>query len=48
MYGRKRRILKECMDMCVCLYMYNIFKNTKIKAAKNIRCLFCYYSLFER
>ena len=33
--------------ICVCLYMYNIFENTKIKPAKNIIQLFCYCSSFE-
>lgn len=32
--------------MCACLYMYNIFKNTKIKPAKNIQ-LFCFCNLCE-
>ena len=31
---------------CACLYMYNIFKNTKIKPAKNIQ-LFCFCNLCE-
>lgn len=52
MYEGNRRILKECMVMCVCgmcacLYMYKLFKNTKIKSAKNIIWLFQYCSLFE-
>ena len=33
--------------MCACLYMYNIFKNTKIKPAKNIIQLFCFCNLCE-
>lgn len=33
--------------MCACLYMYNIFENTKIKPARNIIQLFCYCSSFE-
>lgn len=41
MYEGNRRILKECMVMCVCgmcacLYMYKLFKNIKIKFVKNI------------
>lgn len=46
------RILKQYVGVCVCgmcacLYMYNIFKNTKIKPAKNIIQLFCFCNLCE-